>query len=282
MALPKNTPSTYIEYEIPFQVNSLNDSELTSADGSRFRVNLDVPLVVPINAKHAFISVQNATIWNNVHNVTSANNKLDVTYDDGIIVVNNTLIFPDGLYDIAHLQSALERLLLENNFPGDLFRFEPDTSSGVVVISFDYTGVQIDFTVANSINNILGFDNRLVPLAPTVTVNDYERGDSEAKFNNINSFQIHTDLVHRGIRINSGYSRTIASVNITEPPGSQITYVAPTEHPHIPCTELVGTLRTNIEFWLTDENNNSVNTNGEAWSVGFSVRFVSPIDNPPQ
>ena len=59
-----------------------------------------------------------------------------------------------------------------------------------------------------------------MPAVPT-TVLFQQLGANEAAFNVIEFFQIHSDI-GQGIRINNTYTQTIARVNITTPPGSQI------------------------------------------------------------
>ncbi len=270
----------FIEYQIPFIFDSGNSStsQLTTSDGSGFIVNLEVPLIISEDVKYAWITVYNATIWYNTYNIKlNVNDQLQVQYDDGIIVVNHTITFQPGLYDLNHMQAALERELGNVSLPTDLFKFVPDTATEKVVIEFNYTGVKLDMTIARAFRDILGFNSRLVPLAPTTTTDQFEYGDSSAGFDaGLNYYAIHTDLVQRGIRINNSYQQTIAIVNITEKPGSQINFIAKIENPRIPCNELIGTKRKNIEFWLTDNNNNRVDTNGQSWSVSLIVHYIAP------
>ncbi len=269
----------YIEYQVPFIFDSSNESNstVTTSDGSGFNVSLQVPLIIPDSAVYVYLTCDRASVWNNIYNVTTANNKLHVEYDDGFIVVNHILAFEPGLYDLAHLQSALERLLNENSLPGDLFRFSPCTASEKVVIEFDYTGIQIDFTQTDTFRILLGFNSALVPTLPSTSVHQYQYGDTQASFNNVNYFLIHTDLVSRGIRINSDYTQTVALINITEAPGSQINFVAAHENPRIPANELISSKRTNIELWLTDDSNQRVDTNGQPWSVSLIIHYLAEI-----
>jgi hypothetical protein len=277
----KQSINEFIEYQVPFIFDSgqTESSNLTTSDGSGFFVNLETPLVVPPEAKYVYITVPSARIWYNSYNIVlNVNDQIDITYDDGILVVNEVLTFQPGLYDLDHLNSALVRLMLEVGLPGDLFDFVPDTASERVVIEFNYTGIQIDFTAARNFREILGFNSRSVPLAPTTSTDQYEYGDTQADFNqDLNYYVIHTDLVSRGIRVNNKYNQAISLINIDVAPGSLINYVAKTENPRIPANELIGARKKNFEFWLTNNNNERVNTNGQSWSVNVIVHYLAPL-----
>jgi hypothetical protein len=96
-----------------------------------------------------------------------------------------------------------------------------------------------------------------------------------ASFNQVNYFLIHSDLTNRGIRFNNTYNQTIGQVLIDVPPGSQITST-PYNPARISAQELAGAKRSNLRFWLTDDKNRRIDTNGENWSARISIRFSRP------
>lgn len=266
----------YIEYKIPFIFSSDAASGATniSSDGSSFEVNLDRPLVIPRTAKNCYLTVQNATAWWNIYNVEEdVNDKLDVTYDDGMIVVNQIIQIDSGLYDLDHLQEELARELLANNFPSDLFVFLPDQATQKTVIQFNYSGVRLDFSTPDNFAALVGFNERLVPLAAPTTGIQYEKSDNIAAFNVIDYLLIKSDLVSRGIRINDSFQNVIAQLLINVQPGSQI-LSTPFNPPPINCEELIGEKRKNIRFFLTDQNANPVNTRGETFSCRLVIHYT--------
>ena len=93
-----------------------------------------------------------------------------------------------------------------------------------------------------------------------------------AKFNQVNYFLIHSDLVPEGIRINGSFEQTIMQVLISVSPGSQIVST-PYNPPRISCPNLAGSFVNRAKFWLTDDKFRLVNTNGEAYSVRIAIRW---------
>lgn len=264
-----------IEYKLPAVFNSsvANGASNVSSNGSYFEVNLEQPMVIPREAKNVYLTVQAATVWWTVYNVTSANNAIRVIYFDGFITVDQTFTIEQGLYDLEHLNSELSRELFNNNFPADLFLLQPDQTNGTVIIQFNYTGAQVDLTIANNFASLIGFNQRLVPAAQTTTAPQYERSDNQAAFNSIDYFLIHSDLVSRGLRVNNVYNQAIAQVLIDTPPGSQIVS-RPDNPPEIPAQELAGEERKILRFWLTDQDNNRVNTQGETFSLRLVIHYT--------
>lgn len=263
-----------IDYQIPFILDSGNAtaSEKTD-DGSQFTVNLETPMVIPHNAAYCYVTVYDATVWNTVYNIEEGvNDTFYVDYDDGV-PVSETLIILPGLYDVDHLNSALNRELTNNaNLPSDLFIIVPDTASSRSVIQFNYPLTQIDFTQTDTLRLMLGFDSRLVPLVVTTGV-QYEISDNIAQFNNLEYFTIGSDLVHKGIRINDKYNQTLVRVPVLASPGSQVNYQAQNP-PRIPANELIGAKKKTFTVWLTNDRLERVNTSGESFSISLSVHYV--------
>lgn len=263
-----------IEYQLNFILDSGSANALNkSDDGSRFNVVLQRPIAIPSEASYAYLTVYDASIWNNIYNIQEGvNDTWYIEYDDGMVVTNDTIVLLPGLYDVDHLNSALLREL-ENHpiFPDNLFNVIPDTATSRTVIQFNFSGVQIDFTFNDTPRDILGFDARLVPLVPTTGI-QYSISDNEAQFNNINYFLISSDIIHEGLRINDTYYQTIAKVPITAKPGSLINY-QPQNVPKLQCNELIGALRSDITVWISNELLQPVNTNGETWSVAFNIHY---------
>lgn len=266
------------EYRVPFIFSS--DSETgainISNDGSSFEVELETPLIIPKTAKTCYVSVDRSTIWWNIFNIKAGiNDQFKISYDDGINpLVTETLTINSGLYDIEHLNAAiLFEIANVGTLPIDIIVLLPDTATQKSVFQFNYTGVQIDFTIANTFREILGFDSRLVPLAPSTITLQYEYSDNIASFNQIEYFLIHSDLVSRGIRINNSYNQTIEQVLIDVPPSSQI--ISTPFHPiFVPAPELIGETRKLLRFWLTDDKNNLVDTNNEIFSLRLVIHYI--------
>ena len=82
-------------------------------------------------------------------------------------------------------------------------------------------GDSIDFTIAGSVREVLGFNSAVIT-APSANFSFYS--NSVANFNRVNSFIIASNLVSEGIPVNNQSRGIISSVSNNKPPESQVTY----------------------------------------------------------
>lgn len=276
---------SFIQREINLIVNSNPDTGANpiGTDGSKFSLNLGgAGINVPKNAENITVSVETASIWWTIANIKTGIN--DTIYIHGPTASNPAIdadyevVIQSGLYDLTQLQQAIERELenqgaLSTDDP--LINLTPDEATNRVEIKLNYNTVTVDFTQAQTFKNILGYNSQII--GPSAIVPFTKLADNVAQFNTVNHFLIHSDLVDNGIRFNKDYNQTIAQVLIDVPVGSQIVY-SPYNPPKIGVSEL--RTRSNINFWLTDENNLPVDTNSEFWGCRVSIRYLEWISAP--
>ena len=254
-----------------------NGARNVSPDGSYFEVQLEDGLKIPKDALNVNISVEEATVWWTIPNIiTGQNDKLYITGPDTADVIQNYVItIPQGLYNLSGINEAMIRELeaAGSKFdPEPLISLSPDEATQKVEMRFNYATVSIDFTQNNTPREILGFNSQVysaVPINPILAPNT-------AQFNQVNYLLIHSDLTNKGIRFNNSYNQTIGQVLIDVPPGSQIVST-PFNPAKISAQELAGTTRTNLRFWLTDDENRRINTNGEYWSARIVIKYLKPF-----
>jgi len=268
-----------IPEEISMIVSSdpINGATNISPDGSYFEVQLQDGLKVPKDALNVNISVEEATIWWSVPNIiTGENDKLYITGPDTLDIVQNyVLTIPQGLYDLAGINEAIARELEAAGAkinPEPLISLSPDEATQRVQMRFNYANVSIDFTQTDTPRVILGFDSAVYSPVPTNPI----LAPNVAAFNQVNYFLIHSDLTNKGIRFNNNYNQTIGQVLIDVAPGSQIVS-RPFNPAKINAPELAGSTRTNLRFWLTDDEDRRVNTNNEYWSARIVVHYLRPF-----
>lgn len=270
---------------VPYEINMIVSSDPAtgainrSADGSRFEILLEDAVKVPPEAENITVSVEQATVWWVVPNILmGVNDKMYILAPNvANVLTNYTLTIPQGLYDLPGLNQAILRDLSNQGAkisPSAVIGLSPDDATGKVEMKLFYAGSQVDFTGLNTFREILGFDAAIV--GPVVVAPTSYIAQSVAGFNTINYFLIHSDLVNRGIRFNNNYSQTISQVLIDVPPGSQITST-PFNPARTQAPELKGVMRTNLRFWLTDDRDRVVNTNGEYWSARLVIRYLVPF-----
>jgi hypothetical protein len=271
-----------MSFTIPEEISMIvssdpnNGATNISSDGSYFEVQLQDGLKIPKDALNVNISVEEATIWWSVPNIiTGQNDKIYITGPDTFDAVQNyVLTIPQGLYDLAGINEAIARELESAGAkidPEPLITLSPDEATQKVQLRFNYATVSIDFTQSDTPRVILGFDSAVytpVPDNPLLAPN-------VAAFNQVNYFLIHSDLTNKGIRFNNNYNQTIGQVLIDVAPGSQIVS-KPYNPARINAPELAGATRTNLRFWLTDDEDRRVNTNNEYWSARIVIHWLQP------
>ena len=183
---------------------------------------------------------------------------------------------PDGLYGADSLNLSIKRWLKSLGIPGGGGRFSEDA----IKITADIATQKLVFEMAQGLQlstsdalpenvaKTLGFTNDIIA---TFTGESF-LGDNIAELNRINSFLIHTDLVHDGLSINSSYDSILTDIQLTVSPGSLLTY-----RPYIPYRVTGKHLKYGtkdlITFRLTDEQNRHVDTFGEEWSLTIIIRY---------
>ncbi len=273
-----------------FSSNSANGALNVSPNGSSFDVRLDNPITIPRHAVYANISVPVARIWWTVPNISPelGNNLLYLTtnWQDGVNPPpagspNFVITIPKGLYSVPGLQNAISRELVNKGLPSKLISLSGDDATQKIIITYNtdaYTA-RIDFTQANTLRSILGFNSRLSPLAAAATDGQSDLSDIPATFNTIDSFLISTNLISNGIPVNSFGSGIISNVSISSEikVGYQIVY-EPMNPLTADCSELIGKSRNFFSFQLTDQNRKLVDTNGEFWYFSMVLTYYVPTD----
>ena len=269
---------TAVKYEIPLLLSSDTTSGASnvSADGSRFTVIFDEVLEIPADAVNCTLRSDKQTIWWTVPNIITGTN--DTFYID----VNGTpyvVVVDQGLYDLPALNSAIDRELVNQGADTGIIDLIEDNSSQKVIIRYNVVNTQVDFTQAQTFRDLMGFNSRLSPLVPSAVVGETDTADNIAAFNTVEYFLISTDLISQGIRLNNYYSNTVVQVFIDVEPGSQITS-NPFNPTRVAASNLIGTSRKSVDVWLTDQNNNPVNTNGEIFSLSLILEYTLLVSRP--
>ena len=269
-----------ISKKIEFIVDS-KDANQVSKDGSSFNILLDDGgIQIPKDALIAELTVQSCFVWYTTPNiVTDENDKFYIfgQPEGGGVSQNWILTIEQGLYDANQLNTALANALEEQGAqttPSPLIVFSGDNSTQKIVFQFSNIDTTIDFTQSNTCRKILGMNS--VVLGPYPTVPKYVYADNVAQFATVSNYLLHSDLVTQGIRKNNSYTQIIAEIPITAQPGNQNIYL-----PYNPtissCIPLIGASRTSINFWLTDQNGNNLNTNSETYSARIRIEYHVPF-----
>ena len=261
------------EHSFIFSSDSDNGADNVSLDGSSFSVVLSTSLQIPKAAMYCYLSVTQANIWNTSPNISSdfANNQFEFTTTDVGNPGTHTLTISDGLYSVAALNGFLSTSFTNLSLPANLITLTGDSATGKSVLTFLTAGDSVDFTINDSVREVLGFSSRISPVAPQIAgYSDYS--DNVASFNRVNSYIITSNIVSNGIPLNGGGGGIIASVPIDVAPGSQIAY-SPDNPISIDASELIGHSKLNLNFQLRDQLRRLTPTSNETWSVVVSIKY---------
>lgn len=260
-----------LEKQINYLFNSdpSSGSQNLSADGSTFQVSLNAPIAIPKGAVDAQAGVIQAAIWNTAANISAdfKNNAFSFTTTVAPAGTYN-LVIPDGLYSLGGLNSYLSSQFVNIGLPADLISLGGDSATQKTIVTFSTAGDSIDFTVANSVRTVLGFD-AVVITAPSAGYSFFS--NNPAAFNRVNSYIIASNLVSQGIPVNDKSRGIIATVPITAAPGSQVNY-SPQNVIWFDAGELIGQPKINMQFSLLDQNLRSVDI-PDYYSFVVSIKY---------
>jgi len=256
-----------IENQTSFFVSTspelIDDNVTVSSDGSRINISLDTPLTFSSGSISTTVEVQKASIWNSSPNISAllGNNKF---YYLIASVAQPVVTIPDGLYSIKTLNAEIVRQITNVPNSSTTVTLSGNNSTQKSILTLDNT-VQVDFTGANSLKDVLGFNAAVVPAVPAPFVGFTIEGDSVAAFNNTNTFNILSDIVSNGIPINNIGKNLIANVPITASVGSLVNY-EPYNATHVNANELRGKSKQNFYVQIADDNGDPL-PQIESWSV---------------
>ena len=256
---------------------SVGATQITN-NGSAFAVALDTPISIPKGALNCEVALNFAALWyvNPNVSVQLTNNQFRFTTSSAP-AGTYTITFPNGLYSLEGLNSALSNLIVNLGLPANLFILSGNDATQSTVISFFNALDSVDFTIPNSLRFILGFDS-LVYTAPTANYNLFS--PNPAQFNADVSYLISSDLTPVGIPVNNQSNGVLANIPIPlgTAPGSQIIY----QPPNLVWSDanaLIGAPKQFIRFRLTNQNLVPIDTVGETYQLTVVLRWQILISN---
>lgn len=261
-----------IEKQFSLLFSSALGNNVDPVDKSSFTVQLYNPISVPRNAKSAQIGLYSANVWNSSPNiVTGENDKVYFIY----LGSPYNITIPQGLYSVEDLQNQIQtQILLESvPIPDDIIQLLPNEATQQILTQFNYAGTQLDYTQANTIREIVGYDARLSPLVPSVAPGELDPADSLAAFNQYDSFLIlANDLVLDGLPVNDRAVGVLAQIPLTSPPNSLINFIPP-QIQYIQADHLINHKIYDMKFRLTNQNGEPLIVI-EDWVFGIIVRYT--------
>ena len=233
---------------------------------SNFTVNLDRVIEFFPDIDYE-IALRRFESYNSIYNVTSVNNQFK--YFNG--TVNRTITIPPGAYEINAINTEIQRQMVlfgdyTSGATGNTFSINisgnVSTLKTVITLANGYT---VDFTIANSLINILGFTAQVLN-AP------YNSSTNIVNIQNFNFILANTDLCI-GSYINSTSSQTLFVFSSNPVPAGYKISIEPYDPIYLPVTSYKRNI-TDFRVWITDENMNPISFNGENITIVFHIQSV--------
>ena len=246
------------KYETSIQINS---------SSSIINVNFSNPL--KLNPELSYkVGVTAFAVFNLPRIINSSNNLLRYSKDAG--VTWKTIAISPGAYQYSDLNPEIQTKLTANgDWVADAIVIGVDLTSGKFTIKLA-TNYQIDFTIANSLRSILGFNSRIISTAGINlgdTIGSIEGG--------INTINIATDITDGGFIADKNGNLTKKGIIyslpfLSVPIGAKIV--------DVPACPIYYTLNQNIltsmNFSIVDENGKIIDFGGQTITFILHIKQV--------
>jgi len=236
---------------------------LLNERSTRIRTTFN-PLIELDKDKHYEMAVVNLETYHSFPNIDSTNNNFRYSPDNGQTWLNINI--PEGSYEIVDLNETIQRLMKEDghfdtaeNAYHITIQANNNTLKSVLDINTNY---KVDFTTANSIRSVLGFESRIYS-------EGYNESENIVNIVSVNSLRVTDDIIGSSYS-NGSTENIIYSFFPNVGPGYKIIEV-PVNLVYLPLT--LSTIST-METKLTDQNGTLINLRGEELSIRFQIREI--------
>ena len=214
------------------------------------------PLIQLEQTRKYEMALVNLETYYSFPNIDASNNNFRYSPDNGLTWVNINI--PEGSYEIVDIQEYIQRIMKENGHEHNL-TLEPNnnTLKSVLEISPNY---KVDFTTANSIRTVLGFNAKVYAAG-------YNESENIVNIIGVNSLRITSDIIGSSYA-NGSTDNIIYSFFPSVGPGYKIIEV-PVNLVYLPIT--MSTI-SSMETKLVDQNGKLMNLRGEELSIRFHIR----------
>lgn len=231
------------------------DSETKSAV---YRQVFTSPIILDsLNYEIALISLETFYSFPNIE--AGVNNVF--AYKTAPANPSQLVYIPTGNYEINALANEISNQVTPAVYNNMILSRNTATLKSVFQITGTYA---IDFTVPNSLNELLGFNNEIVGGAT-----GYYSGSNIVNILDVNSILVNCDLINNSYN-NGKLSPVIYSFFPNVSPGFKI--VRNVESPVY--IQVNKTQINSITTWLTDQDENLINFRGEVVTIRFHLRKI--------
>ena len=258
-------PSKILE-QIAFNTRSkIEEHMLIVMDKSTHEEHLSQPLQT--NNKQFKIAVTFLTGYNGIFNVTDKNNKFyfmkSISDEDGYIQIS----IPPGAYEIESLNNEIKRIIIdeghftEANYP---FTIKPNFSTLGSIIEISPQGPIITFMHDDSIRDLLGFNARTL-------YEEYTLSNNPVDILSFDNIFLECDIA-QGMIFKGKRSGIIHNFTMDVNPGYKYIekFRGGVQWYMMESKDIISSVR----FKLKNENNESVNFNGQSITFRLSIKEI--------
>lgn len=234
---------------------------LVSDKSTRIRTKFN-PLIQLDKSKQYEMAVVNLETYYSFPNIDSTNNNFRYSPNNGTTWVDINI--PEGSYEITDINEFVQRIMKDNEHYDSTndeyyITIEPNNNTLKSVVDVG-VGYKVDFTTANSIRTVLGFNSQ-------VYSEGYNESEQIVNILSVNSLRVTSDVIASSYT-NGGTENIIYSFFPNVGPGFKIVQ-EPLNLIYLPVT--LSTI-SQIETKLVDQNGKLINLRGEELSIRFHIR----------
>jgi hypothetical protein len=241
---------------------------LISDRSTRIRTKFN-PLIQLDKTKKYEIALVSLETYYSFPNIDSTNNNYRYSPDNGTTWFNINI--PEGSYEITDINAYLQKTMKSNghyNTANNSYyvSIDPNNNTLKAVLSI-VSPYKVDFTTANSIRTVLGFNNQIYSSAATPPAAQEHESPNIVNILSVNSLRVTSDIIASSYT-NGGTDNIIYSFFPNVGPGYKIVQ-EPINLIYLPVT--LNTI-SHMETKLVDQNGNLINLRGEELSIRFHIR----------
>lgn len=234
---------------------------LISDKSTRIRTTFN-PLIQLDRAKKYEMALVNLETYYSFPNIDSTNNNLRYSPDNGTTWTDINI--PEGSYEITDINEHVQRIMKDNGHYDSAnnkyyITIEPNNNTLKTVVDIK-AGYKVDFTPANSIRTVLGFNSQIYSVG-------YNESENTVNILSINSIRVTSDIIASSYT-NGGTENVIYSFFPNVGPGYKILQ-EPLNLIYLPVT--LHTI-SHMETKITDQTGKLMNLRGEEVSIRFHIR----------
>ena len=204
------------------------------------------------------VGMMNFSVYNNIQNINATNNLFRYSINGGVTWKLITLT--PGSYEIDTINSEINRLMTLNGDSGITISANTITLGSIIDIT--PAAMQVDFTIANSLASVLGFNAVILTVGHNTSPNPVD-------IITINQILVNCDIINNSY-LNSSPYPSIYSFPINVNTGERFT-----EQPNNIVYFPVNRSSVNsIRLWVTDQDGNAISLGGQNVVCRLHFKFL--------